>query len=69
MVEGLEEDFLVYAGTLRSMIPLRFTKKISDPLSLRYGWTIYQAFTPTVCFPPATPRVDVPLNGLDLIRD
>ena len=46
---------------------LGFTKNLgATVITLRID---YQACTPTVCFPPATLRVDVPLNGLDLIRD
>jgi hypothetical protein len=35
----------------------------------RYAAQRVPGCTPSVCFPPATLRVDVPLNGLDLIRD
>lgn len=66
-VEGLDERFLVYEGSVRTMIPLRLTKNLGPiTLTLRAN---YQSCAPTVCFPPATLRVDVPLNGLDLIRD
>lgn len=66
-IEGLDEHFLVREGSLRTMIPLRLTKNLGQTaLTVRAN---YQACTPSVCFPPATLRVDVPLNGLDLIRD
>ena len=66
-VAGLDEHFVVYEDSVRAMIPLRFTKNLgATVITLRIE---YQACSPTVCFPPATVRVDVPLNGLDLIRD
>ena len=66
-IEGLDETFLVYEGSIRVVIPLQFTKNLgSTMIILRLA---YQACTPAECFPPATLRVDVPLNGLDLIRD
>ena len=66
-VEGLQEQLLVYEGTICTMIPLRFTKNLGPTaVALRVE---YQACTPTVCFPPAALRVEVVLNGMDLIRD
>ena len=66
-MEGLEEHFHVYEGYVRTTIPLRLTRNLgSTTLTLH---AIYQSCTPTVCSPPATLRVDVPLSGLDLIRD
>jgi peroxiredoxin len=66
-VDGLEEEFFVYEGVIQAVIPLQLTKNLGPTsLTLRVS---YQACTPTECFPPASLRVDVPLNGLDLIRD
>ncbi len=66
-VEGLDERFFVYDGTIRAMIPLGFTKNLgATVVAVQIA---YQTCTPTTCFPPAALRVDVPLNGLDLIRD
>ena len=66
-VAGLDEHFVVYEDSIRAMIPLRFTKNLgSTAVTLRME---YQACTPTVCFRPTTLRVDLTLNGLDLIRD
>ena len=66
-VAGLDEYFVVYEDSIRAMIPLRFTKNLgATVITVRIE---YQACTPTVCFPPAALRVDVPLTGLDLIRD
>ena len=65
--KGLEEQFLVYEGSIRGMIPLRFTKNLGpSALTLHVK---YQACTSTLCFPPTTLRVAVSLDGLDLIRD
>jgi peroxiredoxin len=64
---GLDEDFVVYEDSIRAMIPLRFARNLgATVITMRIE---YQACTLTECFPPATLRVDVPLNGLDLIRD
>ena len=66
-VAGLDDYFVVYEDSIRAMIPLRFTKNLgATVITLRIE---YQACTPTMCFPPATLRVDLTLNGLDLIRD
>jgi len=66
-VAGLDELFVVYEDSIRAMIPLRFTKNLgATVVTLRME---YQACTPTTCFRPATLRVDLTLNGLDLIRD
>ena len=67
VVEGLEEQLRVHEGAIRTTIPLRFTKNLgATVVALQVE---YQACTPTVCFPPAVLRVEVALNGLDLIRD
>lgn len=66
-VEGLEEKFQVFEGALRLVLPLQFTKNLGSavvPLRVEY-----QACTPAVCSAPTTLHVEVPLNGLDLIRD
>ncbi len=66
-VEGLDEQLLVYESSIGTTIPLRFTKNLGPTIvALQVE---YQACTPTVCFPPATLRIEVALNGLDLIRD
>ena len=66
-VHGLDERFLVYEGSIGTVIPLHFTKNLGPTIvTLQVK---YQACTPTVCFPPDALRVDVTLNGLDLIRD
>jgi len=62
-----DDYFVVYEDSIRALIPLRFTKNLgATVITLRIE---YQACTPTMCFPPATLRVDLTLNGLDLIRD
>jgi peroxiredoxin len=66
-IDGLEERFVVYEGSIRSVIPLQFTKNLGPTVVTLL--VAFQACTQTECFAPATLRVDVPLNGLDLIRD
>ena len=66
-VAGLDEFFVVYEDSMRTMVPRRFTK---NPGAIVITPRIeYQACTRTVCFPLAALHVDVHLNGLDLIRD
>jgi peroxiredoxin len=66
-VEGLDEQLSVYEGSVQTTIPLRFTKNLGETVvTLQVA---YQACTSTLCFSPATLRVRVPLNGLELIRD
>ena len=66
-IEGLDEQFVVYEESVRATIPVRFTKNLGPTaLTLRAN---YQACTPSLCYPPTTLQLDVPLTGLDLIRD
>jgi peroxiredoxin len=64
---GLEEKFFAYEGTLQAVLPLRFTKNLGATVVRLH--VEYQACTSTVCFPPHALRVDIHLNGVDLIRD
>jgi DsbC/DsbD-like thiol-disulfide interchange protein len=66
-VDGLDEDFLVYEGTLLMTVPVLFTSNVG-PTTLALE-VAYQACTDTTCFPPTSIRVELPLTGLDLIRD
>ena len=66
-VEGLDERFLVYQGSVRTVIPLQFSKNLGPTvLALLVD---FQTCTVSMCSPPTTLRARVPLNGLDLIRD
>ncbi|MBV9897454.1 MAG: redoxin domain-containing protein [Chloroflexi bacterium] len=66
-IAGLQDRFMVYEDTVRTTIPLLFTSNLgSTGITLRVH---AQICTPLVCFPPNATRVDVTLNGLDLIRD
>ena len=66
-LEGLEDQFLAYEGSIGGMFPLRFTRNLGPSALILH--VRYQACTPALCFPPSTLRVTVPLEGLDLIRD
>lgn len=64
---GLEDQFFVNECAIRAVLPLRFTQNLgATTVRLRVE---YQACTSTACFPPDALRVDIHLNGLDLIRD
>jgi peroxiredoxin len=64
---GLEEQYFVYEGTVQTVLPLRFTKNLGATVVRLH--VEYQACTSTECFRPDALRVDIHLNGLDLIRD
>jgi len=66
-VEGLDEEFLVYQRTLRVTVPLLFTTNLG-PTTLVLELA-FQTCSQTTCFPPANVRVELPITGLDLIRD
>jgi DsbC/DsbD-like thiol-disulfide interchange protein len=66
-IEGLDEEFRVYEGRVDVLLPLLFTKNLG-PTRVRLRLT-YQVCTETVCWPPAETRLDLTLEGLDLIRD
>jgi len=66
-IDGLDEQFTVYEGSIDALLPMLFTKNLGPThVNLRVA---YQACTSTVCWPPAEMRLDVTLAGLDLIRD
>ena len=66
-VEGLDEQFTVLEGTVRAILPLTFTQNLGETavrLTVRY-----QTCTEAECFPPSALSLEVPVTGLDLIRD
>ena len=66
-VDGLDEAFVVFEGSLGTVIPCMFTSNLgSTVLSLRVS---YQECTQSTCYPAAEVRLELPLEGLDLIRD
>lgn len=66
-VQGLPEDFHVYAGRVLAQLPLH-VEQLHEQLTLvvRVG---YQACTDRECFPPAEVRLELPCRGVDLVRD
>jgi len=66
-IEGLDESFVVFEGTVRGMLPLMFTSNLGPTLlQIRLD---YQACTATTCLPPSYVSFEVALTGLDVIRD
>jgi peroxiredoxin len=66
-ISGLDEELVVYEGRVEAMLPLLFTKNLgATRVALQVA---YQACTETTCWPPAEMRLDLMLEGLDLIRD
>ena len=60
-LEGLEEDFYIYEGTLTVTIPLTFSQAVDDPIiSLTVG---YQACSDEAgCFMPQKIQLRVPVQ-------
>jgi hypothetical protein len=66
-VEGLDECFLAHEGRFEAMVPFSVDGNADDArLAVEVG---YQACSGVACFPAADPRFELPLSGLDLIRD
>jgi peroxiredoxin len=66
-IDGLEETFVVYAGTVEGSLPFMLTRNLgATRVGVRVG---YQACTDAECLPPASVSREMVLSGLDLIRD
>lgn len=66
-VSGLDEEFFVVEGTVRLVVPLLFTKNLGS--TVVRAAVRYQTCTEAECFPPASAPVELPLAGLDAMRD
>ena len=66
-VEGLDEEFFVAEGTVRLVVPLLFTQNLGS--TLVRAAVRYQTCTEAECFAPASASFEVPLTGLDVMRD
>jgi peroxiredoxin len=66
-IEGSEETFQVYEGTIYRTLPLVLTRNLGD-VTLRVRIR-YQACSDTVCFPPGEILLSLPIRGQDLVRD
>ncbi len=65
-VAGLDEQFQVFDGEFRCVLPAILTNNTGDvQLNIRIS---YQACTETECFPPAEVMLALELKGLDNIR-
>jgi hypothetical protein len=66
-VEGLDEEFFVYEGSVRGARTLLLTKNLGE---VTLGVKVhYQACSDVACFPPGEVSLQLPLKGLDNIRD
>jgi hypothetical protein len=66
-VEGLDEQFMVHEGPVRAVIPFNIVPYHEEAtISVEIS---YQACTDNACFPPGSITIDLPLRGIDLIRD
>ncbi len=65
-LEGLAEELYVYEGAVRAALPFWLLGNVGEVvLSARVR---YQACSDRECFPPAEVTLDLPLQGLDLVR-
>jgi peroxiredoxin len=66
-VEGLDEAFVVHEGTVRAAVDVEVHRPAGD---IAIGLAIrHQACSETVCHPPATVALRLPLEGRDNVRD
>lgn len=66
-VEGLDESFVGYEGRVSVTLPFAIESS-GQPVELPVRVS-YQACTDRVCYPPATARATLALDGRDLVRD
>lgn len=66
-IEELDEDYLIYGGTIRGALPFALLKNLGDTtIVLRVR---YQACSDIACFPPQEVSLQLPLTGEDNITD
>ena len=66
-IDGLDEDFHAYEGTVEAAIPFNIVPYLQTAtLSVVVR---YQACTDRLCYPPDSVSVDLALEGVDLVRD
>jgi peroxiredoxin len=66
-MEGLDERFVVYEGTVRAAIPFRIEPMLDEAI-LRV-LVRYQSCSASVCNPPAQHELPLRLTGIDALRD
>jgi peroxiredoxin len=65
-IEGLEEEFVVYEGTVVIAIPLTFTQEGEDQTV--HVTVRYQACSEAGCFVPQTMSLQLPVKAADLVE-
>jgi DsbC/DsbD-like thiol-disulfide interchange protein len=66
-VEGIDEEFLAYEGDVNATVPFAILANQGPvTLKVRVG---YQACTESFCYLPDAVTLELPLEGLDNIRD
>ena len=66
-VEGLDEEFFIYEGSVRGAMTFLLTKNLGE---VTLGVKVrYQACSDVACSPPGEVSLRLPLKGLDSIRD
>jgi hypothetical protein len=66
-VTGLDESFVVHEGRIEVVVPFSIDAATGNVTVVAN--IDYQACSDVECFPPARLRFELPLAGVDLIRD
>jgi DsbC/DsbD-like thiol-disulfide interchange protein len=66
-VEGLDETFKVYEGTIRGVLPFAFTAAPGAGDQVLRTTLRYQACRASMCLPPAEIRVGLPVREVALV--
>ena len=65
-VDGLDEQFMVYEGTVSLALPLTFTRRLGD-LRIR-AMVSYQLCSETECLPSVSTEIEVPVQQISHIE-
>jgi hypothetical protein len=66
-VEGLDEAYLVYEDAVVATVPLAIVPVVPD---VRLGIEVgYQVCSDYACYPPSKVNLELPIQGLELIRE
>ena len=67
VLEGLDEEFWVYEGTVRGSVPLTFTAQPGAGDQVIRATVSFQACTETYCLEPAKLRFELPIEEIALV--
>lgn len=67
-MEGLDEEFRVYTGTVRGSLPLVFGARPGSGDQIVHATVRYQACGDTVCYPPASVTLELPVQEVAMVE-